>query len=48
MYLHVSLLPACEVGYYTIVAGKEKCKPCLPHKYGKKCGGTCNCKKNER
>ncbi|CAC5355708.1 unnamed protein product [Mytilus coruscus] len=45
--LYLSLLTACGVGYHTIEAGRKKCKPCPPHKYGKKCGRTCICKANE-
>lgn len=46
--MYVSLFTACEVGYYTIEAGREKCKPCPSNKYGQKCGKNCFCKGNER
>lgn len=48
VWMNLSLLTACEVGYFTEEEGREKCKPCPPHKYGKKCAYLCICKENER
>lgn len=47
-FVNLSFQTECDVGYYTIKAGKGKCEPCPPNKYGTKCAFNCKCKAKER